>query len=283
MFFEKYHELADSLLNEEKIRAVAQVEYKYELEKEKEIMAAEQAKIDLAHQQEMQQQRWIQYSTLGGLVAIVIIAGIIYRSYQIKKQDNFTLAAQANTLKIQAEELEAQAEELIQQSDTLALKNKELTALRAKEQELAEEALTSKERELATIAMTSFEKKNVLEEIQSKIKHLEEKIHQELKPEVKAIKKIISHNLKLDDSWDSFLHRFGDVHPQFFENLKARNTSLTIKDLKMSAYLKIGMSNKEIANVTNLTVGSVKISINRLKKKLTLTAEDSIRDFMLNA
>ena len=80
---------------------------------------------------------------------------------------------------------------------------------------------------------------------------------------------------------DSFLHKFENVHPQFFDSLKEDNPNLTINDLKLSAYLKIGMSNKEIANVTHLTLGSVKSSINRLKKKLKMGADDSIRDFVL--
>ena len=63
--------------------------------------------------------------------------------------------------------------------------------------------------------------------------------------------------------------------------LKEENPVLTAEDLKLSAYLKIGMSNKEIANVTHLTLGSVKSKINRLKKKLEMGPEDSLRDFMI--
>ena len=104
----------------------------------------------------------------------------------------------------------------------------------------------------------------------------------DLKSTVKDLRKMIGDSYSLDKSWDSFVHRFEDVHPGFFENLKKKSSSITINDLKLSAYIKIGMSNKEIANVTHLTLGSVKSKINRLKKKLELSTEENIREYLLN-
>ena len=131
------------------------------------------------------------------------------------------------------------------------------------------------------MAMATHEKNKVLRDLEQKVSFLEARMGDELKPSLKEMKKAISDSYSLDKSWDSFLHRFENVHPHFFDRLKEENPTLTVEDLKLSAYLKIGMTNKEIANVTHLTHGSVKSKINRLKKKLEMGPDDSVRDFML--
>lgn len=163
----------------------------------------------------------------------------------------------------------------------ISRQNKKLIELREREKVLSEAAITTKERELASMSMAAHEKNNLLKDLEQKVSFLETRMGQEMKQDFKALKRTISNGYSLDNSWDSFLHNFQEVHPQFFDRLKQDNPRLTNDDLKISAYLKIGMTNKDIANVTNLTLGSVKSKINRLKKKLELNAEDSVRDFML--
>lgn len=163
----------------------------------------------------------------------------------------------------------------------ISQQNKKLIELRERERELSHAAITSKERQLATMSMTAHEKNNLLKDLEHKVSFLENRMSNEMRADFKELKKTISNGYSLDNSWDSFLHNFQEVHPQFFDRLKHDNPRLTNDDLKISAYLKIGMTNKDIANVTNLTLGSVKSKINRLKKKLDLNAEDSVRDFML--
>ena len=128
--------------------------------------------------------------------------------------------------------------------------------------------------------MAAHEKNGLLKSLEQKLRFMEERMQDELKPNMKELKKTISNGYSLDESWDSFLHRFENIHPYFFKKLKNEQPSLSMDDLKLSAYLKIGMSNKEIANVTNLTTGSVKVKVNRLKKKLEMKPEENLRDFM---
>lgn len=49
---------------------------------------------------------------------------------------------------------------------------------------------------------------------------------------------------------------------------------LTMADKKMCAYLKMGLSSKEIAPLLNITVRSVEMSRYRLRKKLNLDHEN---------
>ncbi|MEO9872874.1 tetratricopeptide repeat protein [Ekhidna sp.] len=252
-YLAKFLQLRDSIYTEEKAMEVARAEYQYELDKERSRSEEEKRRQQLVYEQKLARERWIKFGITGFSIFILFIAISIYRAYQIKRNSNVQLTE----------------------------KNKRLKELREREQELSEEALSARERELATMAMATLEKNNLLNDLEQKVSFIENRMTDDLKPSLKEMRKAISDSYSLDKSWDSFIHRFEDVHPQFFDKLKSDNTSLTVEDLKLSAYLKIGMSNKEIANVTHLTLGSVKSKINRLKKKLELNADDSVRDFIL--
>lgn len=245
--------LSDSLLNKENIRKTTMLESQFQFDKEKQQIQAEQDQRDLAFKQDLQRREWLLYSALGLSALLIVIAILAVRSNRIKKKANILLAE----------------------------KNENLKELRQIEKRLAEETLASKERELATMAMASHEKNVVLRDLEEKMSAIETQVGADMKGSFKDIKRTISDGYALDQSWDSFLHKFEAVHPNFFDQLKKRHQNLTVEDLKLGAYLKIGMSNKEIANVTHLTLGSVKSKINRLKKKLNMSAEDNIRDFML--
>lgn len=247
------NEFHSDQLSEESTKEIARLEAEYEFEKEKQILAEQQKRTELAFEQELARKRWLLASAGVVILLVSLIALLAYRSYVAKKTAN-----------LQLEE-----------------KNLHLAELRNREKKLSEEAIASKERELATMAMASHEKNTLLNDLEQKVSFIEVRIGDEMKSSIKEMKKAIADAYSLDKSWDSFLHRFEDVHPQFFDKLKDENPVLTVDDLKLSAYLKIGMSNKEIANVTHLTLGSVKSKINRLKKKLEMRPEDNLRDFML--
>ncbi len=246
-------DLQNDLFNKESTEQIARLEAEYEFEKEKQQIQAEQERKELAFREELTRERLYKMGAVSLIVLIGLVAVFAIRSYRIKRIAN----------------------------EQLTEKNERLKELRVREQKLSEEALSARERELATMAMASLEKNNLLAELNQKVSFLEGRMSAELKPSLKEMRKTIADSISLDNSWDSFIHRFKDVHPQFFDRLKNENPNLTINDLKLSAYLKIGMSNKEIANVSHLTLGSVKSSINRLKKKLELGPDDSVRDYML--
>lgn len=248
-----FNQFKDSIYTEEKTFEIASTKYEYELEKETARLQVEQEREVLIYQRKLEKERWALFGVVSLSILIGLVALFAYRAYKIKTQSNIEL------------------------SD----KNERLKELRENEKRLSKEAINSKEKELATMAMATHEKNALLKDLEQKVSFIETRLGSEMKSSLKDMRKTISNGYALDKSWDSFIHKFEDVHPQFFDKLKGQNPVLTIDDLKLSAYLKIGMSNKEIANVTHLTLSSVKSKINRLKKKLEMGAEDSVRDYML--
>ncbi len=98
------------------------------------------------------------------------------------------------------------------------------------------------------------------------------------------IKDIIS-DLKqnLDEtSWTEFEIRFARVHQNFYKTLDEKFPGLTKSERKLCAMLKLGMSSKEIASITMVRPESVDTARSRLRKKLGLSSDDKLFDFLKN-
>lgn len=97
---------------------------------------------------------------------------------------------------------------------------------------------------------------------------------------VRQINSMISDSLRGDDEWSRFKVHFDSVHPNFFTNLKDTSDKLTENDLRLCAYLRIGMRAKDIASMLSVSPASVNTNRYRIRKKLGLSKEDSLDDFI---
>ncbi|HAP62090.1 MAG TPA: hypothetical protein DCR93_22195 [Cytophagales bacterium] len=259
-YLKMYQEATDSIGGEATTRRIARLEYQYQAEKDRALREAEAEKERSLFEARLRLRNWV-------LVGVIIISALaVWLAFTYRR---FFRRQQSDSQRLSR---------LVQQ---LEVKNEELIELRLVEKERSEETLAIKDSALAAMAMTSHEKDAILEQITQRVQRLEEHLETQHKSELRSIYKDLNDTVNKEESWDSFLHRFEAVHPHFFERLKRDYPVLTNNDLKISAYVKVGMTNKDIAQVTHLAVASVKKNLNRLKKKLSLTAEDSIRDFML--
>lgn len=163
-------------------------------------------------------------------------------------------------------------------------KERELIALRNKQLEFD---LKHKAGELADSTMNLVRKNDILLELDKNIKELADGIRNEepgkqLALRADAIHRSIKQNLSDDDNWDKFRSYFDLVYDNFIEKLKARYPDLKMADIKLCAYLKMGLSSKEISSLLNTAVRSVENSRYRLRKKLGLQPEDNLTEFLQN-
>ena len=73
--------------------------------------------------------------------------------------------------------------------------------------------------------------------------------------------------------WDMVSLQLEKLHPGFLGRLQVKHPNLTPKEKKLSAYLRLDLSSKEVAGLQNVTSKSVEIARVRLRKKLRLTRE----------
>lgn len=123
----------DSLFNEEKARAIEEMDTKYETEKKQQQIELQESQI-LARDATIKQQKTLRNSLLGGLVAIAIIVFLISYAYVQKRRDNQRIREQNNQiseaneeLKQLNEEIHAQKAEIEAQRDHLFTQNEAIT------------------------------------------------------------------------------------------------------------------------------------------------------------
>lgn len=129
--------------------------------------------------------------------------------------------------------------------------------------------------------------------------------HQKMSMELQNLDKMIDENLPMDAASRSsifgqsnklanmlahfndkpvnedFRIFFEEVHPNFLKNLSQTYPKLSENDLRLCAYIFLGMSTKEIAALTYREIRSVESSRNRLRKKLELEPGADVRAFLV--
>jgi len=111
-YYVVFKTMNDSLYNEENIKKITGLEYKYKYEKEKQATELEQQKKDAVQVEEMRRQKVVRNSFIGGFSLILLLAIVILRSLIQKRKANNQLAERNEIIKSQNEEIKTQAEEL---------------------------------------------------------------------------------------------------------------------------------------------------------------------------
>lgn len=81
-------------------------------------------------------------------------------------------------------------------------------------------------------------------------------------------------------SWKKFEQNFDQVYVDFLKRLEETFPQLTSTDKKICAYLKMGLSSKEIAPLLNITIRSVEMNRYRVRKKMGLGREENLSDYL---
>jgi len=208
--------------------------------------------------------RWYAYIMYFLVLALLIFIIYSWQKISLKKQKKQMLLREQNSLRQQTEK----------HKQTLSqLEQKRLQA----EYNQLKQQLKSKTIELANKARDNEEKNRLLLALKEKC----EKAQQN--PELFDIKwgemqRILDSYLKIEDK--TFEIQMDELHQEFFKKLKENFPDLSNNDLRLCAYLKIGLNSKEIAEILNIQPSSFYISRSRLRKKLNLKTEEDLYSFL---
>ncbi|MEO9853718.1 MAG: response regulator [Reichenbachiella sp.] len=149
-----------------------------------------------------------------------------------------------------------------------------------KEKDYAQEALEHKQRELSSIAVLDYQKTTLLKELLDQVERLDRITNYVYATDIKSIEKQLKAQLDLEKSWNTFKIHFEETHAGFFDKLDENFPELSLNDRKLCAYIKLGMGNFEISQMTGTSDDSLRKAINRLKKKMELGPKDDLRKFL---
>lgn len=97
---------------------------------------------------------------------------------------------------------------------------------------------------------------------------------------VSSIRNQIKIHQSYQDQWSIFLEKFEKVHPLFTKHLSQAAPRLTEGEIRMCVYIFLGLDNKQIAQLLSLQPNSVKVARYRIRKKLPITTEISLENYL---
>ncbi|HHB51756.1 MAG TPA: hypothetical protein ENK75_01735 [Saprospiraceae bacterium] len=140
--------------------------------------------------------------------------------------------------------------------------------------------LKSKKRELLISLLFVKKRKEKVKQIYEEIEKVADRsiISKESVLQIKDFVKLKSDEL---DQAEDVQHKLVNTHKDFFNKLLKDFPELSKTELKILAYLSIGLSTKEIADVQYVSIEAIRKSRYRIRKKLNLEAKDSLENFIL--
>lgn len=245
----QYAAIQDSLANRAKDQTVRRLTLQYEVEKK-------DLNIRALTQEATYQRRLLLLAAGLGLLLLAGAAALVYSSRLQRR-----VAEQQLLL--------AEQQAVVDRQDRL---------LAQQQQQQLQQEVDYKHRELTTTTLNLERKNELLLALRKELEQVPE-TSQQLKPAFRLIDK----NLQLDDDIDQFRLHFEGVHPSFFHSLNTHTqAALSATELRYCAYLRMGLSTKEIANLLNIEPHSVRVGKHRLKQKLKLDKDVDLEVFIKN-
>lgn len=281
-FYQKYVAAKDTLFNTQKSKQIIQMQTLYETEKK-----SQENKI---LKKDNQLKNYFNYAILAVLVVVLLLAFLIFYKLQFRNKEiklnleNEQIKSQKTILLLENEQFKSQKLELEKQKQQTELdyKNRELTSS-ALFLVQKNELLSSLQTELTLLLENENTSKDASKNASKNVsKHNLNDISKENsnKQSLKKLQRSVSNGLTQEQDWDTFRLRFGEVHPQFFIDLKAKFAEITPNEEKLCAFLRLNMTTKEIASLTNNSVRGVETSRYRLRKKLNLNEDVNLVEFL---
>ena len=192
--------------------------------------------------------------------------------------------AEQKVSRVKAEKERQLREQQAQFSLEQAERENELMRLRAEKLEYQMKDSASK---LADSTMNLMRKNDMLLSLDEQMTSLSESVRREepkasITKRIKEIRRDIQSNIKEDENWEKFEENFNLVYDDYMRKLTARFPDLKLSDRKLCAYLRMGLSSKEMAALLNTTTRSIETARYRLRKKLQMESGDNLQDFIQN-
>lgn len=218
--------------------------------------------------------------------------GVDFLHKPVKKVELVSRVESALRLHKAQESLRRQKEQLQELNDIITVQKEELQASLKIKEELAElkrlemqRELDDKKRKLMTMEVESSKVNNhinsIIKEVTKNINILRtENSESVVIKNLRKLEKNLKDVTEQEDNWGEFKKVFESTHPDFFTNLMKKYPKLTSLDLKHCSYLKMNIDNYELSSILGVELKSIQMTRYRLKKKLKLDADMSLREYI---
>jgi len=159
------------------------------------------------------------------------------------------------------------------------MKQEQLERMAKLEKEELAKQVRLKQNELASTTLNIARKNEMILELKNMLVMNKEKFSNSQR--YRSFIKKLNNSIEDTEDWKQFEVNFKELHDDFFERLLKSYPSLTPKDLKLCAYLKMNLTTKEIAPLMGITIRGVEIHRYRLRKKLDMDSSENLSNFLI--
>jgi tetratricopeptide (TPR) repeat protein len=161
------------------------------------------------------------------------------------------------------------------------IKEREKTRLAEEEQARLSADVDMKNRELASKAVLYASMTESIVEVVRKLKRLSYRINREAEQEITQIVRDLETSIP-GEEWKEFETRFTQVHEDFHDKLLRICSDLSPVELKVCSLLRLNMSTKEIALLTNRSQSTIINTRSQIRKKLNMLQEENLTSYLLS-
>lgn len=157
------------------------------------------------------------------------------------------------------------------------LKNKNLKE--RLEREKLKDKLDFKNNELTTFALHIAQRNELLNKFVASLADIQKGANDTTTLELKMLTRQIEQSRLVNKDLEDFHLNVENEHKDFFYNLTKQYPTLTENEKRLSAQLRLNLSNKDIAALNNISNKSVEMARYRLRKKLELDSKVNLSEF----
>ena len=140
--------------------------------------------------------------------------------------------------------------------------------------------LSAKDRELVSFLMQLSQKNELISKISNQLKKLKSRGDDDNAKQLQQLLQTLDVHAATPVDWPVIESQIEKIHPGFFIRLQAKHPSISLKDKKLCAWLRLGLSSREISGLQNITSKSVEIARIRLRKKLKLSDKMRLANYL---
>jgi tetratricopeptide (TPR) repeat protein len=245
-----YSSYNDSIVRKEKTISISELKKQFKIDLQEKELALAKNEITLYENEK-------KLSTLKLNLAILIIFMIIVIS----------------SFAIYRFLTKAKKERLIREKDA---------QLHQAQKELMEIEIKTKTNDLTSFALHLIQKNDLLHQLQQELKKLPCNTDEETAKTLSTLNSNIRQNLSLKEDLEEFQHKLDYAYDDFFRRLRTKHPRLTKNEERLCAFLRLNLSSKEIAAINNTSLKAAEMSRYRLRKKLGLSNNELLPEYLHN-
>jgi ligand-binding sensor domain-containing protein/DNA-binding CsgD family transcriptional regulator len=207
------------------------------------------------------------YLFLFGLILFLTFKFFSNRIKTLKRKE-----AEKHQKELKEREQTFQKQSLMAEKENIRLRNEKLTA-----------EMQHRDKELANQTMSIIHKNELLVKLKEELQHLQKTASDgSVKTKLSALNRRINKEIDNEQQNQIFETYFEEVHKEFFKRIRDKYPDLTAREMKLSAYIRMNLTTKEIAVLLNISNRGVEIARYRLRKRFNLERETNLTTFLLN-